>query len=326
MTTRTFDDYARSGEIEAIVFKKDAPAEPYVEGLLAYDQATKTHIALNDIDNTTLNIGEEQRIRIINKTGSQISDGKPVRQDGVDAITKLPKIQLAQADTLIGARILGVTTHMILDGEEGIITTFGPVRGLDTSLLTAGIPVYLSDTIPGGLTVTPPSIVTQVGGITVSDAIDGILFVKIFNVIALPTLFGILQDIPDTYDLTTSYQNLDNYQIEDAVTLDLDKLLGTITVPNDGRYRGSFSITMTVPTSISTRSITVQAWDTTNSISLLEYAIPVPRDTTELSRSMSIPFSVIANSDIVMRIKSDVAITGVVIGSISYDIESISLT
>lgn len=324
---RKISEYLNSGEVESIVFNKDTDTPDHLEGQLAYDKESKTHTSHNDIPGTTLNIGKEQRMRIINLSGADIENGKAVRHDGVDPTSELPKIELAIADSLINARVLGIATHLIADGDEGELATFGEAGDLDTSLIPSGVPLYLSSTAPGDYTENPPSIITQIGGVLVVDASDGVLFIKIANVIALPALFAILEDVPDSYDLTTSYQDLINYQIEDAVLLQTDKVNGEIEAPNNGQYRVNFNPSMTVPTAVSTRTVTVQVWDKTNSVELRTYAITIPRDTTEISRSMGLPIAVTGPVpiDIVMRIKSDVSITGVVFDSITYDIESISI-
>lgn len=327
MATRKISDYLESGEVESITFNPDTDAPAHAEGQLSYDKKSKTHTSHNDIPDTTLNIGKEQRMRVINLSGSDIVNGKAVRHNGVDPTTQLPRIELAIADSIVNATVLGIATHDIIDGEEGELATFGEAGGLDTSLTPTGVPLYLSDTSAGDYQETPPSIVTQIGGLLVADATNGILFVVIENVISLPTLFGILEDIPDTYNLTTSYQDLLNYQIEDSVFLSTDKANGTIEAPNNGRYRVTFNVTMTVPTAVTTRTVTIQVWDSTNSTVLREYAITIPRDTTEVSRSMSLPISILGAVpvDVIMRIKSDVAITGVTFNSIIYDIQSISI-
>ncbi|MCK5133236.1 MAG: hypothetical protein KAR40_13925 [Candidatus Sabulitectum sp.] len=327
MTNRTFADYAASGEIELIIFNPDTDSPAHAEGQLSYDKTSKTHTSHNDIPDTTLNIGKEQRMRVVNLSGADIANGKAVRHNGVDPITGLPKIELAIANSLINARVLGVATHLIENGDEGELSTFGRASDLDTSSIPAGVPLYLSDVDPGDYVDTPPSIITQIGGLLVSDAVDGVLFVKIANIIALPALFGILEDIPDVYNLTTSYQSLVNYQVEDSVLLNTDKLNGIIEAPNNGQYRITGNIFMTVPTAIATRTVTLQVWDDTNSVELRAYAITIPRDTTEVSRSMALPVAVLGAIpiDIILRIKADVAITGVVFDSIIYDIESISI-
>lgn len=328
MPTRKIKDYLDSGEVESIIFNPDTDAPAHSEGQLAYDNASKTHTSHNDITDTTLNIGKEQRMRVINLSGADIINGKAVRHNGVDPTTKLPKIELAIANSIINATVLGIATHDIIDGEEGELATFGQASDLDTSLIPTGVPLYLSDTSPGDYQAAPPSIVTQIGGLLVSDAVNGVLEVVINNVISLPILFGILEDIPDTYNLTSSYQDLLNYQIEDSVFLNTDKANGTIEAPNNGRYRVTFNATMTVPPSTSVvRTITFQVWDDTNSIELRSYAIPIPKDTAEISRSMALPVAIVgvAPIDVIMRIKSDIAITGVDFGDITYDIQSISI-
>ena len=51
--------------------------------------------------------------------------------------------------------MIGVATHDILNNEEGIITTFGSVGGINTSSYTAGDILYLSNISVGNLTTNP---------------------------------------------------------------------------------------------------------------------------------------------------------------------------
>lgn len=322
MGVRNASEYLNSGEIESVVFNPSSPSPAAKEGQISYDSVSKTHTSNNDILDTTLNLGDEQRIRIINKSGSDIADGKPLRQTGVDVATGLPTVDLAQADTIDNALVLCISTHIILDGDEGMGVTSGGVRELNTSLLSPGI-IFLDDVSPGEFVNTAPDIATVIGIVTKSDALEGTIFVEIIRLASIPTLFAIMRDIPDVYNLTTSYQDLVNYQESTTIGLNVDLALGTITGLSSGIYRGTFNITITVPTSASTRSFTINIRNTVAAVDAITYVVPIPRDTTEVSRSFAVPFEVAANDILVAQIKSDVAISGVTIDSITFDVESI---
>jgi len=325
MGQRKISDYLNSGEIESIVFNKDTPTPPHVEGMLSYDSESHTHTSDNDIDDTTLNIGDEQRIRIINLSGVDIENGKPLRQTGVDATTGLPTVDLAQANTISNANVLCFSTHAITNGSQGVGVTEGLVNKVNTTSVSSGT-IYLSDSTPGEYTNTPPVIITMLGFVMASDEDDGIILVSISNTISFPTFFALLRIINDPYDLTTSYQDLINYQSDEKITLITDVLAGTISGFQGGFYRCTFNITITVPTSTSTRSFTVNIRDITSATDLITYIVPIPRDTTQVSRSFSVPFEIATNDSIIAQIKSDVVISGVTINSISFDVQSISLT
>lgn len=322
MGTRKISDYLGSGEAEAIVFNPATPSPAAQEGQLSYDSVSKTHTSNNDILDSTLNIGDEQRIRVINKSGFDIEDGAPLKQTGIDATTGLPMVDLAQADTINNSLVLCISTHEILDGDEGMGVVGGMVNGIDTSTLSIGL-VFLDDSVPGGYTNTPPDFVTAIGLVIKSDATDGSMFVQIVNLATIPTLFAAMSIINDVYNLTTSYQDLVNYQETTTIGLDTDLVAGTIFGLSDGIYRATFNITITVPTSISTRSFTINVRNTVAATDELTYVVPIPRDTTEISRSFAVPFEVSAGDILVAQIKSDVSISGVVIDSITFDVESI---
>lgn len=325
MGTRKISDYLGSGEVESIVFNPATLPPAHKEGQLSYDSLTHTLVTDNDIATTQLNIGEERRIRIINKSGFDIADGKPLRQESIDVTTGLPTVELAQADTNAHAIVLCVSTHVILDGEEGVGIIGGAVNGLDTSLLSPGL-LYLDDSASGEYTDIAPDIVTVIGIVLKVDATDGLIYVDITRLLALPTIFAVMEIINDTYDLTTSYQNLVNYQSGSTFGLTIDLLAGTIESLQRGTYRGTFNITLTVPTAATTRSFTINLRNIVAGIDEVTYTAPIPKDTTEISRSFAIPFEVLADGDdLIAQIKSDVSILGVVINSISFDVQSIKV-
>ena len=73
-----------------------------------------------------------------------------------------------------------VATMDIPDGQVGLATRFGRVRGADTSLWSPGDALFLAP--GGGLTnVQPefPDYDISMGGVIVSDAVNGEIFVSI---------------------------------------------------------------------------------------------------------------------------------------------------
>lgn len=134
----------------------------------------------NDEVDVTMNIGQEDWIRVFNATGSTIANGAAVYVNGRDATSGLPTVALADADTAATAEFAGVATHSIENATKGYITAFGMVNTFDTSALSAGLPVYVSSTA-GALTSTipaSPAFKVQVGVCIRSDAAAGKLFVQ----------------------------------------------------------------------------------------------------------------------------------------------------
>lgn len=113
-----------------------------------------------------------------NSSGVPIPDGSVVYPMGI--VNGLGNARLAKADSLATARHpIAIATVDIADGETGQVTVFGDVNGIDTSGLSLG-DVYLSDTVAGGMTSTPPthpSIRYLIGFCKVVDSVDGVIFV-----------------------------------------------------------------------------------------------------------------------------------------------------
>ena len=132
-----------------------------------------------------------------------------------------------------------------------------------------GVPLYLSATVAGAYTETAPAIVSRVGGVFIQDASDGKLFVFIINNKNLPSVFGGMQGQTtgnETYSLTTAAQDVINYDIERSKVVGVNGLAGTITLPHDGAYRMHFTGSLSFDSNISTRSITVELYDITDTL------------------------------------------------------------
>lgn len=126
-------------------------------------------------------VGQEIYARVRNSTGSTIPNGTVVGFAGADtdALEVAPYLADGSEPTLY---ILGVMTHDLPDsGEKGYCTTWGFVRGLDTSGFTAGDILYASPSVAGGLTnvkPTAPNNVVATAACVLSDATDGVIFVR----------------------------------------------------------------------------------------------------------------------------------------------------
>ncbi len=130
-------------------------APTYTEGRVFYDSAAHTLNYYNDNNQMSVNIGQEQIIRVRNQTGSTIPDGSVVYVSGATGNT--PTIALAIATAFNTSDIIGVTTTSIPNNDFGYATVNGLVNGLDTSAFTDGNPVFLSATTAGSFTATEPT-------------------------------------------------------------------------------------------------------------------------------------------------------------------------
>ena len=143
----------------------------------------------------TLQVGQEVQVHVKNQTGSTITDGTPVYVTGTlgssGRLTVAPMI----ADGSIEAKyFLGVTTEDIPNGEDGKVTTFGKIRGLNTSAYAPGTTLYVSSTTAGFWQTTPPvspALDLEVAIVINQHANNGTLFVRANN----GQYLGMLHDV-----------------------------------------------------------------------------------------------------------------------------------
>lgn len=289
------------------------------EGRVFYDHDTHSLSVQSDIQGSTLNLGQEAYIRVINATGSPILNGSACRHNGV--IGGRPSIALAQADTFSHSIVLGIATHDIADGAEGFLTTHGSVGDLATGGHPEGQPLYLSDTIAGAYTATPPQIVTQIGGVLVADATDGFLFVSIINNLVLPTVIGFMHLglVPTTIDGT--FRPIVSYADEHSHLLPVDAAAGTITVVDTGIYRVTATVNIRHDDTGNDTGIAILSlFDGT--INVLEMQFNVSKNQIGTNLSMNIPFLGDAAISYSLRISSTIDLTNVTDAASSFDIKS----
>lgn len=129
----------------------------------------------------TQQIGMETYARVGNTTGVTIPNGTVVGFAGATTEALLVSPYIADG-TVPSLYVLGVMTHDLPDsGEKGYCTTWGFVRGLNTSAFSAGDILYASPTTAGALTKTKPTApnnVIPVAACVVSDTTNGVIFVR----------------------------------------------------------------------------------------------------------------------------------------------------
>jgi hypothetical protein len=144
--------------------------------------------------NVTLQVGQEEVVRVVNKTGGNLLESQyrvcriRTKAEGGAQGQRLAVV-LAQANTKANhSGILGIVTENIDNNQEGFITTFGKVRGVNTTgslqseTWADGDEIYLSATVAGGLTnVQPVAHPVQIGYVVYAHANNGVIFVKVEN-------------------------------------------------------------------------------------------------------------------------------------------------
>lgn len=155
-------------------------APTYAEGRVFYDSAAHTLNYYNDNSQMSVNIGQEQIVRVRNQTGSTIPDGTVVYVNGATGNT--PTVALAIATAFATSDIIGVTTTSIANNGFGYVTISGLVNGLDTSAFTEGQAVFLSPSVAGAYTATEPTspnYSVQVGVVLRANPSNGTLLVAV---------------------------------------------------------------------------------------------------------------------------------------------------
>lgn len=169
--------------------------------------------------NVTLQVGQEQLTRVVNKTGVNLLEAnyQAVRISGAQG-NRL-KVDLAQANNdANSAETLGIVTETINNNLEGFITTSGLVRNINTTgslqgeTWADGDMLYLSGTVAGQLTNIKPTapIHTVIMGYVVrAHATQGQIYVKVDNGYELDELHNVAITSPTngqvlTYDSSTS--------------------------------------------------------------------------------------------------------------------------
>ena len=171
-----------------IQFDVNPSTTPTTPGALYWDNAdgNQTLSLVMANGDAVQQIGEEQYYRI--KASSAITNGQVVMFTGsVGASGALTGAPASGLTASTASYIMGIATQDIALNGWGYVTSFGLVRGLNTSAYTDGAILYYDPTVAGGLTATVPSAPNakiQVCAVT-HAASNGSLFVR-------PTFGGIL--------------------------------------------------------------------------------------------------------------------------------------
>jgi len=173
--------------------------------------------------NVTLQIGQEQVVRVVNKTGFNLleSNYQAVRVNGAQG--QRLKVDLAQAtNDLLSAETIGLVTENIDNNQEGFVTTSGLIRGINTTgslqgeTWADGDILYLSPFVAGRITNIKPSAPNHlivVGYVVYAHANNGSIFVKVDNGYELEELHNVTEtnyttpidaDSLLTFDITNS--------------------------------------------------------------------------------------------------------------------------
>lgn len=143
------------------------------------------------LNGATLQVGQEQLIRVRNNTGSTIVNGKAIMATGT--IGNSGRITIANAN-LTNANvkyILGVCTEDVAAGADGFVTAFGKVRGIQTNggqygeTWVDGDVIYVKDSGNGALTKVVPldtQVKLPIAIVVNAHATNGTLFIRVNSI------------------------------------------------------------------------------------------------------------------------------------------------
>jgi hypothetical protein len=173
---------AGSVDTDYVDVKTTPPPPAWKEGRIFYDSVNKCITGYDDISDTSLQMGQELRVRVFNNTASIIVNGSAVTVVGI-TLDDFVQVDLAIANDRISAlNTIGIATHDIGIGEYGWATTAGTLNSVDTSAYTEGSAIWLSETVAGAYQLTKPASPNwevRMGGIIKQDALLGKIYAEL---------------------------------------------------------------------------------------------------------------------------------------------------
>ena len=184
-------------------------------------------------------------IKVFNGTGSDLTKGKAVYiTDSHNA--NVANVAYAQANTTSKMPTIGLVYETITTGNEGVVVAYGKVKGVPTPGFVEGETIYVSNTVPGGISnvkpydVTSPDLIQNVGICMKSHATNGVVFV---------TGVGRSNDIPNAVVKTTApsfvYVNDTNNDLKKIAPSNLLTKLQTLTQVVDTGNTSSNTLQLT---------------------------------------------------------------------------------
>lgn len=175
-TDATLTGNGTSGDplsVAGAILSQDAlPATP---GSINFDPVTGIMGVRNNFAGSSLQVGYEQYVRVVNKTGNIVNDGVAVHLGMYNAIDDAFEIILSQADSVDNVDFDGLTTTVMNDNDKGLVTTFGRVNDLDTSSFASGDVLFIDEGTPGALTNTKPPVGLCIGKVGLSNVSTGFI-------------------------------------------------------------------------------------------------------------------------------------------------------
>jgi hypothetical protein len=182
------DDHQYPTDVKLLQFNTEGPDSyaALLPGSIGWNP-TEDCLNIYQTDNTTLQVGLEQYIRVKNLTGNTINNGTLVQFSGVNGGFDPTVTPLLANTTFDPLYTVGVVTEAIANGEAGRATTFGKVRSLNTTgsleneTWNIGDLLWANPAQPGLLTnikPTAPNVAISIAAVTRVDATEGEILVR----------------------------------------------------------------------------------------------------------------------------------------------------
>lgn len=190
--------------------------------------------------NVTLQVGEEMLVRVVNKSGTALTDGQVVYLSGAQGNRVKVDLAIANGSASISRTVLGIVTEAIPNNQEGFVTLGGLVRDLNTSAYVDGDILYLSSTVAGGITnvrPTAPIHVVIVGYCVNANPSVGSIFVSVQPGYDLEDLSDVAITTPAAGQ-TLIYNNASQIWVNNTITagsgIAITNGNGTISIATSG--------------------------------------------------------------------------------------------
>lgn len=178
-STVTLSDAGTFGNVNAVQLDTTPTGLTPTAGQLSYNATDGIVDMGTGFPGVTIQVGMENVVRVRNNTGATITNGQVVYVSG--ALGNRPTVALADADAPVQAlAVIGVATADIANNADGLVTTGGIVRDLNTSSYDEGTILYLSGT-PGAMTdIAPvsPQLQVFIGTVTRAHGTQGEMLVR----------------------------------------------------------------------------------------------------------------------------------------------------
>jgi len=160
----------------------DQVTETDTKKFVRYDSNTDTYELPSTNDGQTQNLGQETFVIAYNNNGSGataldpkvfMSAGSKPTEEEYQEVIKVTASDLSEG------KVFGINTTSLQVGEYGKLTTYGEVKGVNTSSWSVNDTLYVDSTTSGDLTNVRPEINAYViGTVLKADPTDGIIFVQ----------------------------------------------------------------------------------------------------------------------------------------------------